>query len=122
MKDFYNYRVSKVVKVYDGDTITIDIDLGFGMVMTSQSLRLYGINTPEVRGDSKEEGIRVRDYVRSVLVGNPNIYITSHKDKSGKYGRWLATVFYRPVDKEGIEYINLNQELLDKEMAVEYMK
>ncbi len=56
MKDFYNYKVKKVVNVYDGDTITVDIDLGFNMVMCNQKLRLYGINTPEVRGEEREEG------------------------------------------------------------------
>jgi len=122
MKEFYNYKIRKVVKVYDGDTITVDIDLGFNTVMTNQKLRLYGINTPEVRGESKEEGKMVRDFVRSVLVGNPDVYISSYYDKSGKYGRWLATVHYLPIGKEGVGYINLNDELLEKGYAVEYMK
>ena len=45
----YEYRAT-VISVYDGDTITVDIDLGFGIVLRKQKLRLYGLNTPEVRG------------------------------------------------------------------------
>ena len=50
----YEYRAF-VRKVYDGDTITVDIDLGFEVMLKNQKLRLYGINTPEVRGESREQ-------------------------------------------------------------------
>ena len=63
----YEYT-AKVIKVYDGDTITVDIDLGFGIMLRKQTLRLYGINTPEVRGESKEEGKRVRDLLRERIL------------------------------------------------------
>ena len=54
----YEY-CAKVVSVYDGDTITVDIDLGFGIVLKKQKLRLLGINTPEVRGAEKILGILI---------------------------------------------------------------
>jgi micrococcal nuclease len=75
----FEYK-SYVVKVYDGDTITCDIDLGFGILLKKQKLRLYGINTPEVRGSSKEEGVKVRDIVRSRIL-NKWITIKTVKDK-----------------------------------------
>ena len=63
----YEY-CAKVVSVYDGDTITVDIDLGFGIVLKKQKLRLLGINTPEVRGEEKILGKKVRDLVREKIL------------------------------------------------------
>jgi micrococcal nuclease len=116
----YVYKISKVVKVYDGDTIYVDIDLGFGVMLTGwkgkgEKLRLYGIDTPELRGEEKEEGIIVRDFVIGELEAAVDIFITSYLDKKGKYGRWRATVYYK---KEGEDkYTNLNNLLLEKDYA-----
>ena len=48
----YEYKAT-VTKVYDGDTITVDFDLGFGIILKKQTIRLFGINTPEVREQRK---------------------------------------------------------------------
>lgn len=125
MKDFYNYKVSKVKKVYDGDTIYVDIDLGFGVVLTGwkargEKIRLHGIDTPELRGEEREEGLIVRDFVIDELEKASDLFITSILDKKGKYGRWLGIIYYK---KEGEDkYINLNNLLLEKDYAraVEY--
>jgi len=106
----YEYKAN-VVKVYDGDTITVDIDLGFGIVLTNQVLRLYGINTPEVRGKEKEEGKKVRDLLREEIL-NKDITIRTIKDKKGKYGRWLAIVIH--------EEKNMNDWLLSEGYAKPY--
>ena len=98
-----------VVSVYDGDTITVNIDLGFGVELKKQKIRLYGINTPEVRGSSRDLGIISRDYVREKIL-NKNIMLQSIKDKKGKYGRWLGIVL---IDK-----VNLNKELISKNLAI----
>ena len=98
-----------VVSVYDGDTITVNIDLGFGVELKKQKIRLYGINTPEVRGASKEQGIMSRDYVRAKIL-HKMITLQSIKDKKGKYGRWLGIVI--------IDNVNLNKELITKDFAV----
>ena len=108
----FEYRAF-VRKVYDGDTITCDIDLGFNMIMRNQKLRLYGINTPEVRGSSREEGLKVRDIVRS-RISNKWIIVKTHRDKKGKYGRWLAEIFEPNVEE------SLNNWLLTEGHAVEY--
>ena len=50
----YEYR-AKVIKVIDGDTIDVDIDLGFGVILAKQRIRLYGIDTPESRTSDKVE-------------------------------------------------------------------
>jgi micrococcal nuclease len=108
----YEYK-AYVRKVYDGDTITVDIDLGFGVLLKNQKLRLLGINTPEVRGEQREEGLKVRDLVRE-RIANKWITIKTERDKRGKYGRWLATVFEPEVEE------SLNDWLLNEGHAVEY--
>ena len=108
----YEYT-AKVIKVYDGDTITVDIDLGFGIMLKKQTLRLYGINTPEVRGESKEEGKRVRDLLRERIL-EKTIIIKTKKDKKGKYGRWLATIIF--------EEENINDWLITEGHAVPYLR
>ena len=108
----YEYKAF-VRKVYDGDTITCDIDLGFNMIMRNQKLRLVGINTPEVRGESRPEGLKVRDIVRS-RISNKWVTIKTHRDKKGKYGRWLAEIYEAGVEE------SLNQWLLKEGYAQEY--
>ena len=58
---------AKVTNIYDGDTITCNIDCGFGVILRKQKIRLYGINTPEVRGEDKEKGIKIRDILSIFL-------------------------------------------------------
>lgn len=98
----YEYR-AEIMGVYDGDTIRVDIDLGFGSWLCKQTLRLYGVNTPELRGPGKREGLYARDYVRSLLGVEDDgsrwgrgtevhVLLRTQKDKKGKFGRWLATV------------------------------
>lgn len=76
---------------YDGDTITVDIDLGFGIILKDQKLRLYGINAPELKGKDKEKGKESRNYLNSIL--SAYLTIKTYKDKKEKYGRWLADVY-----------------------------
>ena len=59
----YEYR-AYVRKVYDGDTITVDIDLGFGIVVQGQKIRLLRLNAPEIRGEEREEGLKSRNFLR----------------------------------------------------------
>lgn len=89
-----DYKYSAFVEsVYDGDTITISIDCGFGIVLKKQKIRLYGINTPEVRGEERELGLISRDKLREKIL-NKNIVIETIKDKKGKYGRYLGIIYY----------------------------
>ena len=105
MKAAYLYK-AEVLSNYDGDTITVKIDLGF-TTYVKQQLRLARIDTPELRGEEKARGQVVRDYVRE-LIGGKEVYVRTEKDKTGKYGRYIADVFY---DNAG-EWINLNDHLL----------
>ena len=103
----YEYN-ARVTEVYDGDTITVSFDLGLNIWSLDQKIRLYGIDTPEMRGDEKASGTVVRDYVRSRILGR-RIRIKTFKDKTGKYGRWLGLIF--------IDGMNLNEELIEKGYA-----
>ena len=87
----YEYRAF-VRKVYDGDTVTVDIDLGFDVVLKNQKIRLVRINAPEVRGKERPEGLKSRDALRA-KIGNRWIKIKTQKDKKGKYGRWLGEIW-----------------------------
>lgn len=107
MKDLYYYK-AEVIKVYDGDTITVDIDLGMGVWLRAQKIRLANINTPEIRGDEREEGLKSRDWLRDKILGK-EIFLKTIKDKKGKYGRWLGEVW---LNEE-----NVNELLVEKGMA-----
>lgn len=106
-----------VVSLYDGDTYRCDIDLGFGIVMNNQKIRAFGVNTPERRGDTKEEGLNVRQFVVDRIL-NKKIKLYTIKDKTGKYGRWLGVVVYK---NEKGENVILNKELLESGKAVRFM-
>ena len=106
----YEYN-AKVTKVYDGDTITVDFDLGFGIILRKQKIRLLGINAPEVRGEQREDGLKTRDELRKRILGK-KVVIKTSKDKKGKYGRWLGEVFSKDE--------NINQWLLSEGLAAEY--
>ena len=105
----YCYK-AKCISVYDGDTVTLDISLGFGVTMR-EKIRLLGINTPEVRGKEKLDGLISRDRLRELINGK-DIIIATHKDKGGKYGRLLATIYLDGVD--------INQQLIDEGLAKPY--
>ena len=105
-EDFlYQYKAF-VTGVYDGDSITVNIDLGFGVWLNDQKLRLSNIDTPEIRGDERTDGLIVRNLVRNRIL-EKTITILTEKDGKGKYGRWLATVY---MD----DGTNLNEMLLSE--------
>ena len=107
---------AQIVDVYDGDTVTALVDLGFH-VYTNQKLRLYGIDTPEIRGKERAEGLLSRDIVREAIL-NKKVVIKTAKDKQGKYGRYLATIF---VDMDQDDILDdLNQWLVDNGYAEKY--
>ena len=104
------HRFATVTDVYDGDTVTVDIELGYGIILKDQRLRLYGINTPEVRGPEKVDGLITRDVVCDLIL-HKRVVLDPHNFEKGKYGRWLATIWYKP-DSEGLVWINLNAWLI----------
>jgi micrococcal nuclease len=89
--NLYIYR-AQVISVYDGDTLTVDIDLGFSVVLRKQTVRLARINTPELRGGTLEKGLAARDALRSRVLGK-SVILKTHRDSREKYGRWLGEVW-----------------------------
>jgi len=90
----YNYRIDAVRSVYDGDTIRVDLDLGFGVILRNQAIRLKGIDTPEIRGvKDKAPGYAARDALENRLKTADTLFIRTYKDRKGKYGRWLGELF-----------------------------
>jgi micrococcal nuclease len=115
----FQYK-AKVVRVVDGDTMWVDVDLGFFLRQT-MNLRLNRINTPEIKGEERPEGLKVKQYVEDTLAQCPAVVIKTYK--LGKYGRYIADLYYLPGSDDPEEILAngtyLNQELLDKGMAEE---
>ena len=113
----YEYRVKKVHKVVDGDTIDVDIDLGFSVSFFSR-VRLAGIDTPESRTtDAKEKalGLEVKEKIKKELAAAKDVVIKTEKpDSSEKYGRILGWVFLDGAD------LSLNQKLINEGYAWTY--
>jgi micrococcal nuclease len=106
------YRAN-VKKVYDGDTITVDIDLGFSMTLNGLKVRLIGIDTAELKSKDKqlkEKGIAARDWLRSKIL-DQDVYLES--GGLDKYGRWLGKIH----TKDGL---CCNDELIKLGLAVVY--
>ena len=93
----YTYR-AEVVKVIDGDTIDVRIDVGFNTHIFKR-LRLLGIDTWEIRGAEKEKGYKAKDFVLSRLKVSRNmVYVKTEMDGKGKYGRVLAWVWTNTIN------------------------
>jgi len=111
-KEVYLYN-AHVDSVYDGDTVTVTIDLGLKTFIKGEKIRLFGINAPEIRGKERIKGLKSRDFLREQILGK-NIVIRTIKDKRGKYGRYLGELFLK---KETGRYININDLLVKKGFA-----
>jgi len=115
----YEYKAI-VTKIYDADTITVDIDLGFGIWVKKQSIRLARIQAPEIRGEERPRGLISRDILREWLPLGSEVIIKTNKDAAGKYGRWLGEIYsYEEfIDIEDLgSIVSYNQRLLNEGYA-----
>lgn len=114
----YNCTIRRVV---DGDTVDVDIDLGFDMWIHNERVRLYGIDTPESRTrdlEEKKAGLFAKDVVLHYLPEGSKQVLRTHKDKVGKYGRVLGEfVIY---DSLADRQTTINQFMIDHKIGVEY--
>ena len=88
----YEYKITKVLKVVDGDTVDVILDLGFDM-FKKERVRLAGIDTPESRtkdSEEKELGHRRKRIFRTPYDGGEELWVRTEKD--GKYGRMLGQI------------------------------
>ena len=105
----------KLLRVIDGDTVDVDIDLGFGVWLRKQRIRLYGIDTPESRTRDKEEkfyGKLSAKFLKEQCKNSSEIFLKTYLDKKGKFGRILGELI--------VEGVNINKMMIEKYMAVEY--
>lgn len=87
---FYQYKAT-VTSVYDGDGVyDMVIDMGMNLFQKKE-VRLYGVDTPELKLRERDAGMVVRDFVRS-LISDKEVIIHTKKDEAGKYGRLLADI------------------------------
>jgi len=120
----YTYKV-KVTRVVDGDTVDVDVDLGFGMVYKKQRVRMKGIDTPESRTRDLEEkfyGLLSKQFLKELLKGK-EVKLISH-DK-GKFGRIIGDLIIDPyqITEDIISNAagSVNQMMIDNNHAVPYM-
>lgn len=110
------YYKARVTDVYDGDTCTVDIDLGLHTWINSEKIRLIRINAPELRGADRDDGLASRDFLRSLIL-NKSIILETIKDKKEKYGRYLGEIW---IEDANGNYFNVNDRMLSAGYAVPY--
>ena len=114
----YEYRVKKLIAVIDGDTIDVDIDLGFDISLMKR-VRMAGIDTPESRTSDKFEktlGLEAKEYLKKHIKDATSIIIkTELPDSSEKYGRILGWVYVDGGTK------SINETMIEDGYAWGYM-
>lgn len=107
----YKYKAT-VIRVVDGDTVDFLLDLGLNVHVKAR-VRLLNVDTPETYGVKKDSseyqrGLMAKQVTSDWLARHEYVIVQTQKDKTGKYGRWLATIF-SPDQKD-----NLNDLLVSK--------
>ena len=108
----YNCKIDRVV---DGDTVDVDIDLGFDVWMLKQRIRLYGVDTPESRTRDKVEkvfGNLAKEFVEKRLPVGSKQVLRTKLDGKGKFGRILGEFV--------LDETTINRLLIESNNAVEY--
>tara|TARA_R110000851_G_scaffold45872_1_gene111996 strand:- start:1787 stop:2218 length:432 start_codon:yes stop_codon:yes gene_type:complete len=111
----YTYR-AKVNRIIDGDSIVLDLDLGFDTWINNQSVRLVGVDAPESRTRDlveKQFGNLAKERVKELLEIGSYVIVKTYKDKEGKFGRILGEILTN-------EEININDVLIEERLAVFY--
>lgn len=110
----YQYKIKTIKKIVDGDTIDIEIDLGFNLTIT-QRIRLKGINAAETKTINEEEktrGLAAKEWLKKELSVDGEWIIETTKED--KYGRMLGTLYLKGNS------VSINQKMLNEKMAEIY--
>ena len=105
----YEYG-AEILRVIDGDTVVIRADCGFH-VFVVKTVRLAGIDCPEIRGAEKQRGRDATSHLKTLIEQHSPLTVRTLKDRTGKYGRFLARLIGRDGD-------DLNQKMVDDGFAV----
>ena len=111
----HQYKIKKFNRVIDGDTVDLDIDLGFGITI-SHRIRLKGINAPETRTkdlEEKKKGIEARLWLEKELSKEGEWIIETTKED--KYGRMLGSLYLLG------EPVTVNEKMLNEDISKPYM-
>jgi endonuclease YncB( thermonuclease family) len=99
----YHYRVKKINKVFDGDTISLKLDLGFNMSI-DKVFRLASINTPELKGKNKKDALKAKEFLENKLDSDSEIIAITYKNKLDENGFYFIDLI--------IEGININKQMV----------
>jgi len=116
----YIYR-AKINRIVDGDTIIVDIDLGFGVWLNKQRIRFMGVDTPESRTrdlTEKKFGLLAKKVVSDFCPIGDYVMVETNIDKNDKFGRILGIIWVDPDNNH--EHVNLNEYLIAERYAVAY--
>ena len=108
----WTYR-AKVVRVIDGDTVDVDVDLGFGIWQKNERVRIMGIDTPESRTRNKIEkkfGLASKQYFKDWVAKYDSVLVES--TEKGKFGRILGELWTFDT--------NINEKMIERHHAVRY--
>ena len=111
----YQYKIKKIVKVVDGDTIDVNIDLGFHITL-NQRVRLKGINASETRTldlEEKKKGLEAKEWLKKELSREGEWVIETTKED--KYGRILGTLYFVG------DPVTINERMLNEGIARPYI-
>ena len=111
----------KILRVVDGDTVDVDIDLGFDIILSRQRIRLYGIDTPESRTrdlDEKKYGLLAKQMVKDYCPIGSAVTLRTRKDDRGKFGRILGEFMVYDAKTDSVRPVN--NILIDSYLAVAY--
>ena len=116
----YEYKC-RIDRVVDGDTVDVDIDLGFGVWLRKERVRMYGIDTPESRTRDLEEkkyGLAAKAFVLAFLPVDSMQTLRTKKDGKGKFGRILGEFVVYDTKKSA--WRSLNEIMIEEHHAVAY--
>ena len=108
-------------RIYDGDSITVTIDLGFHAAIRERSMRIMGVDTPELRGESdlhEEAGRAVRDLLRTTVLPTHKLIVESKE--LDKYGRILGNLYISTEMMVAGQEFGLREYLIAMGLAVPY--
>lgn len=108
------WYIARLVRIIDGDTIVVDVDLGMHTWKHKVTLRIKDIDTPEPRGDTKVAGVAATDFAKQ-LFEEKAATLCIHSTKEDSFGRWIAEVRFQDGD-------NFGEVMLKTGHAVPYKK
>jgi micrococcal nuclease len=105
-----NYR-AKLIRVIDGDTISLELDVGLNIILKKCNIRMARINAPEVGTEFAQKSI---EFLIN-LITNKELIVNIKNNAKDKYGRYLGELYVKDN-----EWVNVSNKMLDNAMAVLY--